>query len=75
MTVEAFLIRSTDRYWGKSSPYEELTVKNLQHLTLANSIADTVYFAKNAYLPFDPTNCSNAQHVVSPSSKLWECSV
>ncbi|KAJ9157854.1 putative Serine peptidase [Pleurostoma richardsiae] len=41
------------RYWGTSSPYEELTTENLQYLTLPQSIADTTYFARNVQLPFD----------------------
>ncbi|KAF2089831.1 serine-type peptidase [Saccharata proteae CBS 121410] len=48
------------RYWGESSPYDELTTKNLQYLTLANSIADTTYFAKNVVLPFDTNGSSSA---------------
>ncbi|KAI0389296.1 peptidase S28 [Xylariaceae sp. FL0594] len=41
------------RYWGKSSPFEELTPKNLQYLTLENSIKDNTYFANNFQTPFD----------------------
>ncbi|TQS33641.1 hypothetical protein Golomagni_06006, partial [Golovinomyces magnicellulatus] len=46
------------RYWGDSSPYDKLTTKNLQHLTLDNAIQDLVYFAKNVKLPFDPKGTS-----------------
>ena len=53
-----------DRYWGDSSPYEELTTENLQQLTLENSIADLTYFAKNVALPFDTKSSSNAQNAV-----------
>ncbi|KAK8209937.1 peptidase S28 [Phyllosticta paracitricarpa] len=50
------------RYWGESSPYDELTTKNLQYLTLDNSIKDTTYFAKNVKLPFDTNGSSNAEN-------------
>ncbi|KAJ5570136.1 uncharacterized protein N7459_009566 [Penicillium hispanicum] len=50
------------RYWGESSPYDDLTTENLQYLTLANSIADLTYFAKNVKLPFDTNSSSNAQN-------------
>ncbi|GME32856.1 putative serine protein [Neofusicoccum parvum] len=48
------------RYWGESSPFDELTVENLQYLTLPQSIADTTYFAKNVVLPFDTDGSSQA---------------
>lgn len=35
------------RYWGESSPFLELTVKNLRYLTLENSVRDLGYFAGN----------------------------
>ncbi|KAF1961954.1 hypothetical protein CC80DRAFT_401871 [Byssothecium circinans] len=41
------------RYWGESSPFDELTVENLEYLTLENSIKDLTYFAKNFDAPFD----------------------
>lgn len=41
------------RYYGGSSPFEDLTAARLQHLNLHNSIQDLVYFANNARLPFD----------------------
>ncbi|KAL2132698.1 hypothetical protein VTI74DRAFT_3461 [Chaetomium olivicolor] len=48
------------RYWGESSPYEELTVQNLQHLTLDNSLKDLTYFAKTFVPPFDNSGKSAA---------------
>ncbi|KAK8211846.1 putative serine peptidase [Phyllosticta capitalensis] len=48
------------RYWGQSSPYDELTTKNLQYLTLEQSIKDTTHFAKTVALPFDTNGSSNA---------------
>lgn len=48
------------RYWGDSSPFDSLTTKNLQYLTLRNSIADLTYFAKTVDLPFDKNHSSNA---------------
>ncbi|CAM1508761.1 Fc.00g056090.m01.CDS01 [Cosmosporella sp. VM-42] len=46
------------RYWGGSSPFENLTTENLQYLTLENSIKDNIYFAKNFEAPFDPSGKS-----------------
>ncbi|CAK7227153.1 hypothetical protein SCUCBS95973_006446 [Sporothrix curviconia] len=48
------------RYWGDSSPFANLTTKNLQYLTLANAIADLTYFAENVQLPFDTNGTANA---------------
>ncbi|KAJ4294699.1 hypothetical protein N0V88_004933 [Collariella sp. IMI 366227] len=48
------------RYWGESSPYEELTVQNLQYLTLDDSLKDFTYFAKNFVPPFDNSGKSAA---------------
>lgn len=47
------------RYWGGSSPYDNLTVENLQHLTVDNSIRDMTYFARNFVPPFDTTGASS----------------
>jgi hypothetical protein len=49
-----------DRFWGESSPYDDLTAENLQLLTLKQAIADFVYFAKTVALPFDTAHFSNA---------------
>ncbi len=48
------------RYWGESSPYEQLTVKNLRHLTLDNSLKDMTHFAKTFVPPFDDSGASSA---------------
>lgn len=48
------------RYWGESSPFSNLTTENLQYLTLKNSIADLVNFAKTVELPFDTDHQNNA---------------
>lgn len=53
------------RYWGNSSPYQNLTTENLQYLTLENSIADFTHFAQTVDFPFDPTHSSNAGKAVS----------
>ncbi|KAF7169373.1 hypothetical protein CNMCM6106_004298 [Aspergillus hiratsukae] len=50
------------RYWGTSSPYDELTAETLQYLTLEQSIADLVHFAKTVDLPFDTDRSSNADN-------------
>lgn len=56
---------SVDRYYGESSPYDVLSTKNLQYLTLEQAIADLTYFAKNVNLPFDANGSSNADKAVS----------
>ncbi|KAK3326997.1 serine carboxypeptidase S28 [Cercophora scortea] len=49
------------RYWGKSTPFEVLDTKNLSYLTLENSVADLVHFARTVELPFDANStASNA---------------
>ncbi|KAI1338737.1 peptidase S28 [Xylariaceae sp. FL0016] len=50
------------RYWGESSPYDTLTVENLQYLTLENSIKDNTYFANNWEAPFDTSGNSTAEN-------------
>lgn len=54
-----------DRYYGNSTPYEILDLKALQYLTLNNSVADMVNFARNVELPFDTNHSSNAPQAVS----------
>lgn len=51
------------RYWGQSSPFDELTTENMQYLTLENSIYDTTYFANNIKFPFATNASSNADSV------------
>ncbi len=50
------------RYWGQSTPFDKLTTKNMQYLTLENAIRDTTYFAKNVRLPFDANGTSSADN-------------
>lgn len=58
-------LTNIDRYWGTSTPYENLTAETLQYLTLEQSIADLVHFAKTVDLPFDTDHSSNADNAVS----------
>ncbi|KAB8296041.1 hypothetical protein EYC80_008849 [Monilinia laxa] len=58
--VKGAVVMVEHRYWGESSPYENLTTTNLQLLTLKQAIADFVYFAKTVDLPFDTNHSSNA---------------
>jgi hypothetical protein len=60
--IGAAMIVLEHRYWGFSSPFEELTTENLQYLTLKNAIADLNYFALTAKLPFDTSGASNADN-------------
>ncbi|SPQ26465.1 40fb040e-439d-4494-9381-05300f302a92 [Thermothielavioides terrestris] len=53
------------RYWGESSPYQNLTVQNLKYLTLDNSLQDLVYFAKTFAPPFDTSGKS------APTEAPW----
>ncbi|KAG5942773.1 hypothetical protein E4U53_007161 [Claviceps sorghi] len=46
------------RYFGQSSPYQNLTTETFQYLTLDQVIQDHVYFANNVQLPFDPHGSS-----------------
>ncbi|EPE29559.1 alpha/beta-Hydrolase [Glarea lozoyensis ATCC 20868] len=57
--IKGAVIMVEHRFWGESSPYQTLNSETLQLLTLEQSIADFVYFAKVAPLPFD-TKKSNA---------------
>ena len=58
--IGAAVIVMEHRYWGRSSPYAELTTENMQYLTLTNAIADFTNFATNGVLPFDPHGTSTA---------------
>jgi hypothetical protein len=40
------------RYWGRSSPFANLTTENLQYLTLENSILDMTHFANTVDVPW-----------------------
>lgn len=51
------------RYWGTSSPYNELTTANMKYLTLDNSIKDLTYFANNIVVPWAPFVRSTAKDV------------
>lgn len=53
------------RYWGQSSPFANLTVKNLKYLTLDNSLKDINYLAQNIVLPFDNSTASK------PANTPW----
>lgn len=64
-TMGGAVIVLEHRYWGESSPFEELTVPNLQYLTLENAIRDHSYFARNFVLPFDNSSGS------SPDNAPW----
>jgi hypothetical protein len=58
--IGAAVIVMEHRYWGMSSPFDNLTTENLKYLTLKNAIADFTNFAKNAILPFDINGSSTA---------------
>ncbi|KAK0665427.1 putative serine protease [Cercophora samala] len=44
------------RYYGESSPFDELTEENLQHLTLENALRDMQHFARSVEFPFEMVN-------------------
>jgi hypothetical protein len=58
--IGAALIILEHRYWGFSSPFQELTTENMQYQTLKNAIADLNHFALTAKLPFDLSGATNA---------------
>jgi hypothetical protein len=58
--IEGAVVMIEHRYWGNSSPFDQLTTKNMQYQTLENAIADLTYFANNVVLPFDTNNSSQA---------------
>ncbi|KAH6680540.1 putative serine protease K12H4.7 [Halenospora varia] len=58
--IKGAVVMVEHRYWGESSPYATLTAETLQLLTLDQAIADYVYFAKTAALPFDTKHATNA---------------
>ncbi|KAI1336692.1 putative serine peptidase [Xylariaceae sp. FL0016] len=51
------------RYWGNSTPFEVQSTKNLQFLTLDQSVTDFTHFARTAKLPFDTQGDANAPKV------------
>lgn len=57
-TTGGAVIVMEHRYWGGSSPFDNLTVANLQYLTLENAIKDHSYFARNFVPPFDTSGAS-----------------
>ncbi|KAK0647330.1 putative extracellular serine carboxypeptidase [Lasiodiplodia hormozganensis] len=58
--IQGAVVMLEHRYWGESSPFDDLTVENLQYLTLPQSIKDTTYFANNVVFPFDTNGSSQA---------------
>ena len=58
--VSGAVIMIEHRYYGESSPFQDLTVKNLQYLNLKNAIADLTHFARTVKLPFDSDGRTNA---------------
>ncbi|KAG8976894.1 hypothetical protein FRC05_002831 [Tulasnella sp. 425] len=54
------------RYWGKSSPYDTLTAKNLTFLTVNQAIEDYKYFVENVDLPWASDSFSS-----TPSVTPW----
>ncbi|KAG8898767.1 hypothetical protein FRB99_007177 [Tulasnella sp. 403] len=44
------------RYWGLSSPFQNLTTDNMKYLFLNQAIEDTKYFAENVQLPWSRNN-------------------
>lgn len=61
--IGAAMIMLEHRYWGKSSPYDELTTEKLQYLTVENAMSDFTNFAKTVTPPFDPQRDSSYDKV------------
>jgi hypothetical protein len=51
------------RYYGKSSPFHNLTTENLAYLTVENSMKDIIRFAQNFEAPWAPGIPSSAADV------------
>ncbi|KAI0576209.1 Serine carboxypeptidase [Pyrenophora tritici-repentis] len=67
--VGAALVLVENRYYGESSPYQELTTANLQYLNQDQVMHDLVNFAKNAKLPFSPNStASNVPWILTGGS-------
>lgn len=47
------------RYFGESLPYDDLSEKNLERLTIQQSIDDLAYFAQNVKLPMNLSTLPN----------------
>ncbi|KAI0153177.1 endoprotease endo-Pro [Xylariaceae sp. FL1272] len=58
--IGAAVVLVEHRYWGNSTPFANQTTKNLQYLTLNQSVSDFVHFARTVKLPFDDAGSSNA---------------
>ncbi|KAJ2891203.1 putative serine peptidase [Zalerion maritima] len=61
--IKAGVVLVEHRYYGTSTPWEELTAQTLQPYTLENSILDFTYFAQTVQLPFVKNASSNAADV------------
>lgn len=58
--MQAAVVVVEHRYWGYSSPYPDLTTKNLQYLTLNQSISDFTTLAEQLRPEWDPEGASRA---------------
>ncbi|PYH99305.1 endoprotease endo-Pro [Aspergillus ellipticus CBS 707.79] len=59
--IQGAVILIEHRYWGDSSPYDNLTAETLQYLTLEQAVLDMTYFAETVKLSFDNSSRSNAK--------------
>ncbi|KAG8896616.1 hypothetical protein FRB99_008795 [Tulasnella sp. 403] len=55
------------RYWGKSSPYPDLTAQNLQYLAVAQAVEDLAYFVQTVQLPWT----DGRPHSSKPDALPW----
>ncbi|CAK7263729.1 hypothetical protein SEPCBS119000_000631 [Sporothrix epigloea] len=60
--VEGAVVILEHRYYGESSPYDELNVKHLEFLTVDQAMRDLTYFAENWVPPFDTSGKSSPAH-------------
>jgi hypothetical protein len=58
------------RYWGGSSPYDVLSTKNMQYLTLKESILDLIHFSKTVKFPFDGESSNSDKAVGLPFNNI-----
>ncbi|KAI1052670.1 hypothetical protein LB507_009778 [Fusarium sp. FIESC RH6] len=59
----AVMLMLETRYFGKSSPYQNLTTENMKFYTEDQIFRDKIYFAKTAKLPFAKDNGARPDRV------------
>ncbi|GKU09216.1 serine carboxypeptidase [Fusarium langsethiae] len=61
--IGAVMLMLENRYFGKSSPHDQLTTENMRYYTEDQIIRDKIHFAKTAELPFAKNGGSRPDQV------------